>query len=221
MALPPLHPICDPAAPCSAYSAGLALAVAALGGTNPVVGPCWGTGVIQSPDMSRSDNMWSMPDPKRWVTDEDLLAARHRFADGIPGFSQPVAYSVARLDDDLLTFGYVNAPTSEHRLPAVVLATFCGYINRTGTYPLSTASFSHAVAALSPAEAATHWQHPNLWSWRQLLEETGPGSRFLAFYVSDLDDPVANEHDAAFRSLLRCEQNSRASDYEHHVQDRS
>ena len=153
-----------------------------------------------------------MVSEERWVTDADLTAARQRFAQRIPGFTPPVAYSVARVDDGQLTFGHVNDATSEHRLPAVVLATFCGYTNRTGTFPLSTEDFSCAVAALAPAEAATHWEHPNLWSWRRLLEQVGRESTFIAFYLSDLDEPVTDEHDASFRSLLRPrEQNGSAA----------
>ena len=110
---------------------------------------------------------------ERWVTDADLLAARRRFAERIPGFRQPVAYSVARLDEGRLTFAYVNQPGGNHRLPAVVLAAFCGYTNRSGAFRLSSEDFSRAVAALQPAEAATHWDHPNLWSWRLLLDQAG------------------------------------------------
>ena len=139
---------------------------------------------------------------ERWVTDADLLAARQRFSNRVPGFKPPVAYSVARLDDGHLTFGHVNDPHSEHRLPAAVLAAFCGYTNRTGTFPLSTEDFSCAVVALTPAEAATHWDHPNLWSWRRLLEQAGPESTFIAFFLTDLDDPLVDDHDAAFRSHL-------------------
>lgn len=139
---------------------------------------------------------------ERWTTDADLLAARQRFANLIPGFRLPVAYSVARLDDGRLTFGHVNDQTSEHKLPAVVLASLCGYTNRTGTFPLSTDDLSGVVVALAPAEAAAHWEHPNLWSWRKLLEHSGPESTFIAFYLTDFDDPVVDEHDAAFRSLL-------------------
>ena len=170
--------------------------------------------VIQSPASRQSGNISSVPLSERWVTDDDLLAARERFANQVSGYRQPVAYSVARLDDGQLTFGHINDPTSDHRLPAVVLASFCGYTNRTGTFPLSTDDFSRAVAALSPAEAATHWQHPNLWSWRRLLEEARPESTFIAFYVTAIHDPVTDEHDATFRSLLPgCEQNVSATDY--------
>ena len=166
------------------------------------VAPLVGVGMNRSLPRRRSDNMWIVPTPERWVTDDDLLAARRRFTDQIRNFRPPVAYSVGRLDEGRLTFGHVNDPTSEHRLPATVLASFCGYTNRTGTFTLTVEDFSRAVDALAPAEAATHWEHPNLWSWRQLLGQAGPESTFIAFNLTDLDDPPADEHDAAFRSLL-------------------
>ncbi|HET6874335.1 MAG TPA: hypothetical protein VFH70_06125 [Acidimicrobiales bacterium] len=145
---------------------------------------------------------------ERWVTDADLLAARRRFAEGIAGFEPPATYSVARLDEGRLTFGHVNDPTSQHRLPAVVLASFCGYTNRTGTFAMSTDDLGRAVEALGPAEAATHWDHPNLWSWRRLLEQARPKSTFIAFFLTDPTDPVVDEHDAIFRSHLRSSDSS-------------
>lgn len=48
------------------------------------------------------------PGEERWVTDDDLLAARRRFAQRIPRFRPPVAYGVARVDGGRLTFGHVN-----------------------------------------------------------------------------------------------------------------
>ncbi len=79
-----------------------------------------------------------------------------------------------------------------------------------------------AVAALEPAEAATHWEHPDLWSWRRLLEQAGPDSTFIAFYLTDLDDPATDHHDTAFRSLLLTpEQNSSASEYVEPSSERS
>jgi hypothetical protein len=110
---------------------------------------------------------------ERWITDADLATARQRFAAQIPGFRSPAAYGVARIDAGRLTFGFVNKPDSIHRLPAIALATICGYTFRTGVFPLSLEEFSGAVAALQPAVAATHWDHPNLWSWRRLLEFLG------------------------------------------------
>lgn len=52
------------------------------------------------------------------------------------------------MDDGKLTFGHVNYPTSEHRLPAVVLASVCGYRSETGTFVLGTEDFSRTVANL-------------------------------------------------------------------------
>ena len=139
---------------------------------------------------------------ERWVTDADLFEARQRFAARIPGFELPIAYSVARLDDDRLTFGHLNRPGGEHRLPGVVLASHCGYTNRTGTFTLDADTFESVITALTPAEAATHWEHPNLWSWRQLLADSGSESTFIAFFLANLDDPAVDDHDATFRSLL-------------------
>lgn len=187
--------------------------------SSPVVPHPLVTAFVRSASISRthranSNSIRARAVAERWITDDDLLAARRRFADRLPGFKPPVAYSVARLDDGQLTFGHVNDPSGEHHLPAVVLASFCGYTNRTGTFPLSIEDFSQAVAALEPAEAATHWDHPNLWSWRALLDRARPRSTFVAFYLTDLDDPLTNEHDAAFRSLLPgAERHSSAADH--------
>ena len=125
-----------------------------------------------------------------WRTDEDLLAARTRFAATIPGYVQPVAYGMARLDDGELTFAHVNRPGGAHLLPAVVLASVCGHVADTGTYRMTHAQFATAIELLAPAEAATHWDHPNLWSWRELLRTASADSTFVAFFVRDLDDPT-------------------------------
>lgn len=68
-----------------------------------------------------------------WTTDEDLLAAGLRFAEKIPGYVTPAAYGVARLDGRKLTFGHINRPGGTHLLPAVVLASVCGYVAHTAT----------------------------------------------------------------------------------------
>ena len=78
----------------------------------------------------------------------------------------------------------------------------CGYVATTGVYRLDCARFSRAIEPLTPAEAATHMPHPNLWSWRTLLAGARPGSTFLAFFLADLDDPPLGPDDAQFRDLL-------------------
>ena len=109
---------------------------------------------------------------------------------------------MARLDGERLTFGAVNDVGHIHRLPAVVLASVCGYTSRTATFPLSEADLREAVSRLAPAEAALHWAHPNLWSWRELLDGAAPSSAFTAFFVADLGDEPVDAYDAAFRDRL-------------------
>jgi hypothetical protein len=144
------------------------------------------------------------PLPPAWRTDEDLAAARQHFAALIPGWQWPAAYAVARVDDGGLVFGHVNEPGGSHRLPAVVLASVCGHASGTATYELTADELRKAVELLAPAEAAVHWEHPNLWSWRELIDGAGSTGRFTAFFVADVDDPPADDHDAAFRARLPC-----------------
>jgi hypothetical protein len=101
-----------------------------------------------------------------------------------------------------LTFGEVNDVGHIHRLPAVVLASVCGYTSRTATFLLSAADLREADNRLVPAEAALHWAHPNLWSWRELLDGVGPSSAFMAFFVADPADEPIDARDAAFRDRL-------------------
>ncbi len=136
------------------------------------------------------------------MTDDDLHAARERIAARIPGFVMPAAYGVARKDTGGLTFGHLNPPGAVRPLPAVVLASVCGYAARTAVFPLSRAQFADAVERLTPAEAATHMGHPNLWSWRELLAGGDGASTFLAFFLSGAGDPPVDEDDAAFRARL-------------------
>jgi hypothetical protein len=109
---------------------------------------------------------------------------------------------VARLDGERLTFGAVNGVGHIHRLPAAVLASVCGYTARTATFRLGAADLAEAVRRLAPAEAAVHWAHPNLWSWRELLDGAGSASTFVAFFVADPADATVDDHDAAFRAEL-------------------
>jgi hypothetical protein len=122
-----------------------------------------------------------------WTTDDDLRAARLRFEAAIPGYVEPSSYAVARRDPDgTLVFGHVNRD-GLHRLPSAVLATVCGHVAGPGSYELTTAQLEQAVDLLAPAEAATHWDHPNLWSWRGLLADAPPGSSYVAFFDEGID----------------------------------
>ena len=109
---------------------------------------------------------------------------------------------MARADAGQLTFGEVNDVGHIHRLPAAVLASVCGYTSRTATFSLTAAQLREAVTRLAPAEAAVHWEHPNLWSWRELLDGADASSTFLAFFVADPADEPVDAHDAVFRARL-------------------
>jgi hypothetical protein len=134
-----------------------------------------------------------------WVTDEDLHSAYARFAAQIPGLVLPVAFGLASKDPSGLTFGHVNPPGAVRRLPAVVLASVCGYAATTGVFRLDREQFAHVIEQLTPAEAARHMPHPNLWSWRQLLAEAGISDFFLAFFIAAADDPPVDQNDIQFR----------------------
>jgi hypothetical protein len=118
------------------------------------------------------------------------------------GFVMPAAYGVARKDGAALTFGHLNQFGAVRHLPAVVLASVCGYVATTQVFRLSSGRFADAVERLTPAEAATHMPHPNLWSWRALLAEATPDSTFLAFFIASPDDPPTDQDDTQFRRLL-------------------
>ena len=127
-----------------------------------------------------------MPDDSAgWATTEELHAARDRFAAAIPGYIPAASYTVARRDGDRLTFGHVNVDGRLHQLPSAVLATICGHASGTATYELGAEELTAAVDLLSPAEAATHVDHPNLWSWRALLDGASASSRFVVWFEPD------------------------------------
>lgn len=137
-----------------------------------------------------------------WATVEELAAAYERFAVGVPGFVVPAACAVARRDASRLTFGLINQPGAVRPLPAVVLATVCGYVDSTGVYPMKTSELDMAVRLLAPSEAAKNLPHVNLRSWRELLDDAGPASDYLAFFVADLADPPVDPLDEEFRTRL-------------------
>lgn len=137
-----------------------------------------------------------------WVTDDDLQAACDHFASAIPGFVMPIAYGIARLDQDEFCFGHVNAIGAVRSLPAVILASVCGYVCETATFRLDREDVAEAVRRLTPAEAAIHIPHPNLWSWRDLLVAGTLDAEFLAFFVASADDAPVDEYDARFRELI-------------------
>lgn len=135
-----------------------------------------------------------------WATEADLARAREHFAAGIPGWVQPVAHGIVTTDDHGLKTVEVSG-TFNHQLPPVVLASVIGRTAGTATFVVPVAQLAEAVALLTPAEASTHCDHPNLWAWRRIV---GEGHEAVeAVFVDSLDDPISSDADQLLREALR------------------
>jgi len=139
---------------------------------------------------------------EQWVTAEEVVAAKERLIAAMPGFRKPVSYSVARADVDGFAFAHINEVGGTHELPGVVLATVCGYRNGNATVALTSDEFARAIEILTPAEACTAFDHPNLWSWRPLLAESAPDAEFVAVFIGDLSAPATSDAESQLRARL-------------------
>jgi len=133
-----------------------------------------------------------------WVTDDDLRGARERFTASIPGWVQPVVHGLVTTIDGVTRVQVVSG--MDHRLPAVVLGSVIGRVSGTATFQVTPAQLATAVELLTPAEAALHCPHPNLWTWRRVLAQN-PTS-IEAIFIDELGDPVSSEADRLLRSSL-------------------
>ncbi len=141
----------------------------------------------------------------QWSTPEEIQAAKETIAASIEGWREPAAYAVgisSATSSAETEFPHVNV--GENALPALVMAKTVGYANGTVTHELTTHELEHAVAGLSPAEACTAYEHPNLAAWRDILAElaTNPARTAVVVFIGDLDDPVSSEADGSLRSQL-------------------
>lgn len=131
-----------------------------------------------------------------WSTVEGLRAIRDRLAEQIDGWRYPASFCLA-LDGEP---GLVNRPGGVHGLPAVVLATVLKHDGSTATLDVSELQLDEAITALSPAEACTAVEHPNLADWRDLRDRLrADGGAVSAVFVRSADDPVTSEVDARLR----------------------
>lgn len=142
-----------------------------------------------------------------WSTPEGLAAIRESLAATIEGWQPPAAYAVglsSASSSPEVEFPHVNPPGGAHRLPAVILAKLVGHSHGTQTYELSPAQLSAAVESLSPAEACTSLEHPNLAAWRVVQSQlaSNPARTAYAVFIGDLEDPVGSEAEATLRTLL-------------------
>ncbi len=133
-----------------------------------------------------------------WATDDDLRAARERFAASIPGWVQPAVHGLVTTIDSVTRVQVVSG--LDHRLPAVVLGSVIGRVAGTATITVTPSQLAAAVDLLAPAEEALHCPHPNLWAWRRVLAENP--SSIEAVFIDNLEDPVSSAADALLRSSL-------------------
>lgn len=148
----------------------------------------------------------------RWVTADEITAAREAFELAIDGWVRPAAHGVGLVPSGASGpqpehFPLVNS--GEHPLPGVVVAHVVGYAHGTAAFPLSRTQLERAVAMLSPAEACDVYRHPNLWTWRDTYLprlDTDPGARLVAVFLAPGDAPSTVEGTdpavAAFRAAV-------------------
>lgn len=145
---------------------------------------------------------------ENWPTLELIQTAVDRFTDQLPGWSPTAAYGVALVPppaaaEAVWSFPVVNVGWV-HRLPALVLGIVTGRRSGTATFELTPVELRRAVELLSPAEAASMLQHPNLLAWRSMLRQldTGAEGRIVAVFIDSLDDAVSSRYDARLRTQI-------------------
>jgi hypothetical protein len=140
-----------------------------------------------------------------WSTPEQLAAAQETIAASIEGWRPPAAFAVGLTSaTSSAEFEFPHINVGSGYLPAAVLAKTIGYASGTSTHTLSIAELTHAINGLSPAEACTTVEHPNLTAWREILREveSNPYRSIVAVFLGDLDDPVSSDADGSLRTQL-------------------
>lgn len=140
-------------------------------------------------------------------TPEKINAKMAAMAASMPGWVPPAAYGVTLVPAEAIGTTSVRFPVVNvgvHGFPALALGEVTGRRSETATYEVSADALARAVDIVAPAEAATMYQHPNLKSWRRLLEDlsTTPGGRIFAVFIASLDDPVSGPYDEALRQQI-------------------
>lgn len=133
------------------------------------------------------------------MTEDELYQFRESLLATLPGFIQPIAYGVGAVGRNGTLFPVTNSD-GVHRLPAIVLGSVLGYRSGTCTLAISTRQLDAAIEQLSPAEACEAFEHPNLWSWRE-LRATDSLAPLVAVFIGDRNDRSADEHQVTFRTL--------------------
>lgn len=140
-------------------------------------------------------------------TPEKIDAVVADMAASMHGWVPPAAYGVTLVPEDALGTTAVRFPVVNvgvHGFPALALGEVTGRRDETATYEVRADVLARAVEIVAPAEAATMYQHPNLESWRRILEDltVTPGGRIFAVFIASLDDPVSSPYDEALREQI-------------------
>jgi hypothetical protein len=110
---------------------------------------------------------------ERWVSVEQIAAARERFEAGNVGYQAPSAHGLI-VNGEIAVWNICN-----HLLPPAVLCSILGHDGSTAAIPVPPAELDQAIEALAPAEFCTDYDHPNLEAWRRAR-----GSSVVAVFVS-------------------------------------
>ena len=76
----------------------------------------------------------------------------------------------------------------------------CGH----GDVRVQHGALDEAIRLPFPAEACTLYDHPNLWSWRSLVDSADKGASFVAVVVSDASEMPVDRCDEPFLSRSAC-----------------
>jgi [ribosomal protein S18]-alanine N-acetyltransferase len=139
-----------------------------------------------------------------WPTEDDLGTAwgecfqRLR----VPQLAHPEVHGLVWTDGESVEAPVVNV--GEHHLPAAILADQLGHRllvhDGVAVTEVDAETLDAAVRHLAPADAATHWEHPNLRWWRELRsrQSIGVPGRAVAVWLLDesTDDPRTRLIDA-------------------------
>src|SRR4051812_45012521 len=108
-----------------------------------------------------------------WTTDEELAAARERFAAQIPGWVPPAAHGTVLIRGNRAEVLVANARErgGGALLPAAALALVLGRAGGTATWDVEPAALDEVLRLLVPATAAVHRPHPNTVAWRAVRDE--------------------------------------------------
>ena len=150
-------------------------------------------------EATRNSQGWTVALFHDWkVTRDEVLEFIDSLRTSLLGFNQPHGYGVGVVEEGTIRFPIVNSGGT-HDLPAVALAAELGYRSGTCTLAMSPEQFGRAFARLLPVESCTAFTHPNLWAWRQLLDET-PHGPFVVVFIGSAGDRAADDAQRAFVS---------------------